>query len=216
MRTPAARMPLALAMALLLGVAAPSHAQVQVLAVEPSRDDANVLCHVRTAGLPDARSRETLASGLPSSLTFSFVLVDRSGREHGGSTAEIRIEPDPWERAFVVRGPRIEHRAASLEEVSGFLARLGPFPVAPVRRLDAGRPLRVRVRLELHALAPAEAERAHALFAGDMGVGGADRREVSAGLGQLLRFFLGRTPAGPWSAEAMSPAIDPRTLPRAP
>lgn len=206
--------PMLAAVALL--AAAPAHAQIQLVAVEPARDEANVLCHVRTTGLPDARSRETLASGLPSSLTLTFALVDRAGRERGGSTAEIRIEPDPWERTFVVRGPRMELRAASLDELSAVLGRMGPFPVAPLARLEGRRTLRVRVKLAVHALAPAEAERAHALFSGDMGVGGADRREVSAGLGSLLRFFLGRTPAGPWSAEAVSPAVDASTLGRTP
>ena len=51
---------------------------------------------------------------------------------------------------------------------------------------------------------------------GDLSANGAERREVSAGLGSLLRFFLGRTPAAAWSAEATSAPFEARTLGRAP
>jgi hypothetical protein len=213
-----------LATALLLTAAAclfapPAFAQpgaVRITGLEPSRTDSTLDCTVLTGGLPDGRSRQTLASGLPSSLTLSFVLLDAAGRERAGRQAEIRIEPDPWEHTFVVRTPRAAQRVAGFEDLATQLLRLGPMAVAPMRILDPGRPMRLRVRLDVHPLAPAEADRAHSLFVGDMSGNGADRREVSTGFGSLLRYFLRRTPASQSTTEATSEPFAPRELPRTP
>ena len=213
-RAARAATPALLALGLLAAVAAA--AEVRVAAVEPSRTDGLLQCTVVTTGLPDTTSRETLASGLPSSLTLALALLDVRGGERGEARAEVRIEPDPWERTFRVRWPGVERQARGLEEVALILSRLGPITVAPLRAADAARQLRVRVRIAVHPLAPAEAEQAHALVSGDMGGGGADRREVSAGFGSLLRFFLGRSPEETWTAQATSPPFDARTLPRPP
>lgn len=213
----APRLAAALACALAAWVhAAPAHAEpVRIVGIEPARTDSTLECTVVTSGLPDARSRETLASGLPSSLTLSIALLDASGRERGGARAEIRVEPDPWERTFDVRAPFARERLADLEALAARLRRLGPVTVAPLHALDLGRPMRLRVRLDVHPLAPAEADRAHALFTGDLGAGGADRREVSAGFGSLLQFFLRRTPAPESGAQATSAPFEVRALPRA-
>lgn len=200
--------------------AVPARAQsegrdVQIVRVEPVRTDSTLECTVVTSGLPDARSRETLASGLPSSLTLSITLLDGAGRERGTTQAEVRIEPDPWERTFVVRSPFGLQRASSLDELAAQLRRLGPVTLARPGAFDHSRPARLRVRLAVHALAAAEADRARSLFVGDMSGNGADRREVSAGLGTLLRYFLGRTPASQWRAEATSAPFDLRAPARA-
>ena len=183
---------------------------VRITAVEPARTDSTLECTVRTSGLPDARSRETLASGLPSSLTLSVTVLDAGGRERATTLAEVRIEPDPWERSFVVRTPFGRQRAASMEELAAILRTIGPLPLPRATGFDARRPGRVRVRLAVHALAPAEADRTHALFAGDVSGNGGERREVSAGLGTLLRYFLGRSPAEAWRAEGVSESFDLR------
>lgn len=193
-----------------------AHAQVRITGLEATRDDSLLSCTIATSGLPDAASLETLASGLPSSLTMSIALLDASGHERGGSTCEIRIEPDPWERGFRVSGPAFARRAGDLEALRAVLQRIGPLPIARLARLDPRTPPRLRVRLAIHALAPAEVERAHALFSGDMAGNGADRREVSTGVGTLLRFFLGPASSARWSVEAVSAPLDPRTLPRTP
>lgn len=187
---------------------------VRIVGIEPSRHDSTLECTVVTSGLPDDRSRETMASGLPSSLTLSIALLDASGRARAGARAEIRVEPDPWERAFDVHAPFLRERVASLEELAARLRRLGPLPVAPLRALDVGRPMRLRVRLDVHALAPTEADRAHALVVGDLSGNGADRREVSAGFGSLLQFFLRRAPAGESSVQATSLPFDAAALAR--
>jgi len=208
--------PITLALALLLalapGAARAGSAAVRIAALEPVRTDSVLACVVVTRGLPDGPMRETLASGLPSSLTLSLVLLDERGHERGGTTAEVRIEPDPWERTFLVRSPAGGVRVASLEALAESLHRLGPLALAPWARVPARAPLRVRARLAVHALAPAEADRARAAFVGDVGSNGAERREVSAGLGPLLRFFLGRAPASDWNADATSPSFTSATL----
>jgi hypothetical protein len=184
--------------------------------VEPARSDTALVCAVRTSGLPDASSRETLRSGLPSSLVLAFSLLDPSGRERGGTQVEIRVEPDLWEDVLVVRMPSLDRRVTSLEGVASLMARLGPFPVVPVHRLGSAHGHRVRVRLAVHPLAPAEVRRVRALFGGESDPDDPDRREVSAGLGTLLRFFLGRGRGGDWAAEATSSPFTLESLPRAP
>ncbi len=201
-----------LLLALAPGAARAGSGTVRITALEPVRTDSTLACVVVTSGLPDGPMRETLASGLPSSLTLSLVLLDERGHERGGATAEVRIEPDPWERTFLVRSPAGGARFASLDALAESLRRLGPFAVAPRERVPARAPMRVHVRLAVHALAPAEADRARAVFVGDVGGNGAERREVSAGLGPLLRFFLGRTPASDWNAGATSAAFTLATL----
>lgn len=190
--------------------AAPAHADadVRIVGVEPGRPDSALTCTVLTAGLPDARSRETLASGLPSALTLSLALLDERGRERATAIAEVRIEPDPWERAFVVRAPFGRLRVANLDELAAQLRRLGPIPLPRPAAGGAPREARVRVRLAVHPLAPAEADRARALYVGGAASGaagnGGERREVSAGMSTLLRWFVGRAPESAWRAEGVS------------
>lgn len=195
---------------------AASREEVRIVAVEPARSDTALLCSVRTSGLPDASSRETLGSGLPAAVVLAFSLLDPSGHERGGSRVEVRIEPDLWEDVVVVRTPLSERRAASIEGVASLMGRLGPFPVLPMRLLDPGQSLRIRVRLAVHPLAPAEIQRVHALFGGEASGGDPDRREVSAGLGTLLRYFLGRERDAGWAADVTSPPFTWGSLARAP
>lgn len=203
---------LALLLVLAPGAARAGGTAVRIVALEPVRTDSVLACVVVTSGLPDGPMRETLASGLPSSLTLSLVLLDERGRERGGASAEVRIEPDPWERTFLVRSPAGGARVASLDALAESLRRIGPVVLAPLARVPARAPLRVHARLAVHALAPAEADHARAVFVGDVGTNGAERREVSAGLGPLLRFFLGRAPASEWNADATSAAFTSATL----
>lgn len=187
-------------------------ADIRIVGLEPSLTDGTLHCTVLTSGLPDGPTRETLTSGLPSSLTLSMTLIDASGRERAGSQTEVRIEPDPWEHTFLLRWPAMQRRVSDLDELTAALRRVGPLPVASLRQVDPRAPLRIRVQLTIHALAPAEADRAHALFAGDLSGNGADRREVSAGMGSLLRFFLGRRPNARWDAQATSAPFTARSL----
>lgn len=218
-RTRTARLGTALVLAAACSFAPPALADlgaVRITGLEPSRSDTTLDCAVLTGGLPDGRARETLASGLPSSLTLSFVLLDATGRQRADRQAEIRIEPDPWERTFVVRTPSSTQRVAGFDDLALQLLRLGPMSVAPARLLVPNRPMRLRVRLDVHPLAPAEADRAHSLFVGGTSGNGADRREVSTGFGSLLRFFLRRSPEPQSSTEVTSAPFEPSQLPRTP
>lgn len=188
----------------------------RITGLEPSRSDTTLDCAVLTGGLPDHRARETLESGLPSSLTLSFVLLDATGRQRADRQAEIRIEPDPWERTYVVRMPSSTQRVGGFAELAAQLRRLGPMAVAPVQGLDPKRPMRLRVRLDVHPLAPEEADRTHSLFVGGTSGNGADRREVSTGFGSLLKFFLRRTPESQSTTEVTSAPFRPGELPRTP
>lgn len=177
-------------------------AEVSIVGVAPARTDTLLVCGLETAGLPGERSRETLASGLPSMIVVAFSVLDAKGHERSATRAEIRIEPDLWENLIVVRTPIADHRLPTIDAVADLLSNLAPMPVAPLRLVDAGAELTIHARIAVHALAPAEQRRVRALFGG--GSGESDRREVSIGLGSLVRFFLGRTPEEDWIAEASS------------
>jgi hypothetical protein len=178
-------------------------ADVRLGAIEPATLDSMLVCHVATEGLPDARSTDTLLSGLPSALVFAFTILDASGRERGTLQTEVRIEPDLWEGILVVRSPLRNERAKTIEDVASILSNLGPLPVAPLRFLDRETAARVRVRLAVFPLAPGELERVHSVLAGEE-TGEDDRQEVSVGLGALVRYFLGRSPEEEWLASGQS------------
>jgi len=189
---------------------------IRIEAVVPSRVDSILVCNLRTRGLPDHPSRETLSSGLPSALVLAFSLVDASGDDLGGSLTEIRIEPDLWEEIMLVRTPLVDRRLASLDEVGELLRHLGPLPVLPMARLPRGLTFRIRVRLAVYPIAPAEIERVHALFGGGPSESEADRREVSVGLSSLVRYFLGDQPDEDWVADATSGPFTRQSLAEAP
>lgn len=176
---------------------------VRLGVIEPATLDSMLVCHVTTEGLPDARSAETLRSGLPSALVFAFTILDAAGRERGTLQTEVRIEPDLWEGILVVRSPLRNEKAKTIEDVASILANLGPLPAAPLRFIDPETAARVHVRLAVFPLAPDALERVHSALAGDA-TGERDRQEVSVGLGTLVRYFLGRSPEEEWLATGQS------------
>ena len=95
--------------------AAPAAARTEatVVSVTASLRDSALVCEVETRGLPDPASRETLSSGLPSAVVLACSVLDASGKSVGGSRAEIRIEPDLWENAFVLHAPAFTAPSAS-------------------------------------------------------------------------------------------------------
>ena len=185
---------------------------VEILAVEPACLDTLLACTLRISGLPDAPSRETISSGLPSALVVAFEVEDDAGETLLETRIPIRIEPDWLTEAFVVRTPFIELRAETLSELSDLLAHLGPMPVAPLRRIDPRQVIRVQSRLAIHPLAPAEIERVHALFGGDRDGGRENRQELSIGIGTLVRRLLGNEPDEDWIAAETSRAFRADTL----
>lgn len=176
---------------------------IGIKALEPSRIDSMLVCMIHTAGLPDRQSRETLRSGLPSAVVLAFSLFDLSGKEIGGTRAEVRIEPDLWEQVLVMRTPLSDHRVGSIDEITSLMTELGPIPVAPLDRLPSTS-MRLTVRMAVHPLAQTEVERVRAIFGGEQRDERTNRREVSVGFGSLLRYFLGSQPDEDWIAEANS------------
>jgi len=183
-----------------------TRADIAIVDLVPGELDSLIVCTVSTRGLPDARSAETLESGLPAALIMAFSLLDADGREIGHSRVEVRIEPDLWEQVFLIRTPLMDQRVESLDAVSEILGRLGPLPVLPIGGLEEQSIMRLRLRLAVHPLATAEVERVQSLFGGepDEDEEDTDRREVSVGLGSLVRYFLRRSPDEDWVADVTS------------
>jgi hypothetical protein len=180
---------------------------VRIVAVEPALSDSMLVCWIRTRGLPDPASWETLQSGLPSALLVELLLENE---RRFRAEAEVRIEPSLWEDVLTVRLPGVTYRVGSLGELSRLLARLGPFPVRPLGDLTKAAH-RLRVRLMVFPLAPAVVRQVEEVLTGEA-TGEGDRREVSVGLGTLIRYFLGER-EGEWNAEAISPGFVPSSLP---
>jgi hypothetical protein len=174
-------------------------------------NDSLLVCTVGTEGLPTPPARETLESGLPSSLVFALTLLRVDGGEISTTIAEVLIEPDLWEGILRVHAPLFDTRAGTIDEVAATLRNVGPLPVLRLSDLGGERLVRLRVRLAIHALAPGEIERMHALFTGSAPMEDPDRREISVGVGVLIRRFLGRDSRETWSAESISPPFDPRS-----
>jgi len=187
-----------------------------ILAVEPARRDTLLVCTLHTTGLPDARSRETIASGLPSALVIAFSLQDAAGGELAETRIEVRVEPDLLAEAFLVRTPFLDLRAQSLDELATLLAHLGPLPVLPLRDVDPRQVVRLQTRLAIHPLAPAEIERVHALFGTNRAGGRENRQERSVGIGTLVRRLLGSEPDEAWISEQTSRTFRADTLGEAP
>ncbi len=185
---------------LCLATAAAPADEVAITGVDLFARDSTLVCMVRTTGLPDGPSRETLASGLPSALVFSFSLLDASHRQLLGSLAQVRVEPDLWENTFLVRMPLRDQRVPSLGDVDRELDSVGPFPIAPLDLLPASGPFGLQVQLAVHPLAPAEIERARGLFTGETSYDEPNKREVSVGLGSLIRYFMGNPDKDDWIA----------------
>lgn len=192
--------------------APPDAAAPKIRAVEPARTDSLLVCWIRTSGLPDPLSRETLASGLPSSLVLGVRLLDGAGTVDDGVRVEVRIEPDLWEGDFLVKTPFADLRVASLEDLGPVLARLGPLPVRPLAGLLPETDYRIGVRLAVHPLAPSQLLRVSDLIAGEGTPRDPDRQEVSVGLGALIGFFLRGREVEPWVDDRVSPPFVPSAL----
>jgi hypothetical protein len=178
--------------------------RAEIVAIAPARTDTLLCCTLSTLGLPDAATRETLASGLPSALVVAITLLDAGDEHRGEALSEVRVEPDLWSRTFMLWTPLSEHRVRTVDEIASLLAELGPLPVARMKSLRSTDRFRIRARLAVHPLAPAEAHRVHAILGGEMESGGPNRKEVSVSIGSLIRYFLKHGEEEEWVCEATS------------
>ncbi|MBD3336537.1 MAG: hypothetical protein GF355_13575 [Candidatus Eisenbacteria bacterium] len=177
--------------------------EVAILDLQPDLRDSLLVCRLHIRGLPTPPMRETLESGLPSAVVVALTLSNGEGNERGGGAIEVRVEPDLWEQEFLLQTPLMEERLETLEEVADRLSRLGPLPVAAADRLGMMGTLRIGARLAVHPLAPAETERMESVLAGDAAEE-PDQKEISIGLGALVRLFWGGSPGDEWIADFQS------------
>lgn len=165
-------------------------------AVQPVRAGDLLACRLRTTGLPGRRARLSMESGLVSSLELLLDVLDEDREVVAANRITFRLAFDLWQEVFAVTGPGGERRFADLAGLVAYLAQPPPLPVARLADLPRGRPLRLRVGLLVHPVAPAERERVEEVIAGEPGAGPDPAREperegrqATIGLGRLIRFF---------------------------
>lgn len=176
-----------------LAAAAVAHATGPSLdSVAPARRGDILAAEVRTSGLPGERLEASIASGLPSAIEVHLEALDGKNRRVAEGILFWRITWDLWEEVLRVEGPHAEQRLDGLASLGAFLAKLEHLPVGPFASLDPAERHRLRARCRLHPVAPRETERLSRWVAGEEPApsrGETDRREVSVGLGEVIRFF---------------------------
>ena len=175
---------------------APAPALAPALAgVRPVRDGDLLACLVETRHLPGERIASSLKSGLPSAIEMALSLLDDRDRVVAENRVSFRIAYDLWEEIFRVDGAGTSERFSSLESLASHLESLPRLPVGRIDAMESAHRHRLRVGMELHAVAPRETERLDSWVAGggEGPAGESDRsddgREVSVSLGQVIRFF---------------------------
>jgi hypothetical protein len=177
----------------------------RIVSVAPALRGEELVCDLETAGLPTEKAATSMQGGLPSGVEIVAELLDDGGNVLAQSRVFIRVAFDLWEEIYRIEregdgeaeGP--EKRFETIASLRAFLASIEGLPVAPIAALAGGGRFRVRVDLVSHTIAPAERTRIGEWIAGETaaGPGGsgtardADEREVSLGLGSLIRFFYG-------------------------
>lgn len=182
----------ALGAAVVLAACAAAAGQPSLDEVIPLRLGDRLAADVRTSDLPGERLESSLASGLPSAIELHLEALDRKSRRVAEGNLFWRITWDLWDEVLRVEGPGGEQRLAGPAALEEYLANLSHLPVAPWASLDGTASHRLRARCRLHPVAPRETERLSRWVAGEEPVprrGDPDRREVSVGLGEVIRFF---------------------------
>lgn len=178
--------------ALLVGAARPVFAgPPAVTGVVPARCGETLLCALRTEGVPSAEAVRTMEGGLPSSVELHLRLLDHRARSLVQRSYSLRLAFDLWDEIFRVEGPLAEKSFDTLGAMEAYLAVLDSLPVAPWGILEQGEAYRIEVEMVHHAVAPAQVGRIGEWIAGDRSgvTGDPAGREVSFGLGSLIRFF---------------------------
>ncbi len=165
-----------------------------VTSAVPHRRGEELVCLVGTTGVPDSAAARSMEGGLPSSIDFRLLLLDDKQRALSTKEFTFRVAFDLWEEVFRVDGPTSADRFATLDEVRSYFGAVGPLPVAPWNILERGVPYTIEVEMVRHTIAPAQAARLGEWIAGDRSgvTGDPDEREVSFGLGRMIRFFFNR------------------------
>jgi hypothetical protein len=174
--------------------------------VTPLRAEDVVAADIATSGLPGETLETSLRSGLPSAIELRLEALDARDRPRGETRLFYRIAWDLWDELFRVEGPGVgvmpgevasrapgpTHRFADVAALRSFLGSLPQLPVTAYGSLDPTARHRVRVGGRLHRVAPRETARLERWVAGrdvSRATADPDGREVSVGLGEVIRFF---------------------------
>lgn len=166
---------------------------VQVLSVTPGTKGESLVCRIETEGLPTEKAIRSLGGGLPSAVDVILELVDEEEKVVVRRRLTFRVAYDLWEEIYRVEAGETHRSMNVLDEVRAYLAELRELPIVPLASLAGIDSCRIRAGLVSHAIAPAEKSRFGDWIAGDGAGTGADAegREVTLGLGHLIRFVFG-------------------------
>ncbi len=188
----------------------------RVASVEPGVRGTLLAARVSTVKLPGSRILSSLDSGLPSAIELQMDLRDDQDRKIGANRVLFRIVYDLWDEAYRLQGGGENVRFADLGGLQRFLDDLPWVPIAPLTGVMGERAHRIGVVCRLHVIAPRETERLERWVAGAPDrEERADGREVSIGLGDVIRFFYkGAKRDDSVTREQFSPWFVPDELPR--
>jgi len=177
-----------------------------------------VVCRLRTAGLPTDKQLQSMRSGLVSAVDLDLAVVDAHDDILTGRNLTLRLAFDLWEQFFSVRTGDLEQRFPDLESLRAYLAEIPAVPVAGLGELTDQESYRLRVGLTVHAIAPDERARIEDVVAGERRPRreGQDTQEASVGLGRLIRIFYKGGGDGSDGLETRSGWFTLRELPHAP
>ena len=191
--------------------------EARLAAVTPARLGDELVCHLRTLGLPGEKQLQSMRSGLISAVELDLAVVDENDRLLGGRSVSLRMGFDLWEEVFSVRSDGRERRFQSLDDLRSYLADLGNLSVAQTTSLPAAGRYRLRVGLVVYAVAPDEQQRVEDVIVGEnrRRREGQDQQEASVSLGRLIRFFYKGGREGAGGQELVSDWFSPKELPDA-
>lgn len=176
---------------LVLGASARADDEARLVRATPSVVGENLVCHLKTDGLPGDKQLQSMQSGLVASVDLDLALEDEQGNILGGNSLSLRLGFDLWEEVFSVRADGRERRFQNLDDLKIYLAEISNLPVAPATLLAASGNFRLRVGLTVNSIAPDEQARVEDVIAGDRRPRreGQDQQETSVSLGRLIRLF---------------------------
>jgi hypothetical protein len=174
--------------------------------VSPAQAGDLVVARLATEGLPGEKLLQSMRSGLVSAVDLDLALLDDRQKVVGGNRVTLQLAFDLWEEIFSVHSDGNERRFDSLADLRSYLAELAALPVIPVERLAPAERYRLRIALQVHAIAPAEQDRVEDVIAGDQRPRreGQDQQEASVSLGRLIRFFYKGGGGGQGGQEILS------------
>ena len=163
----------------------------RLVGVMPARVGEQLVCHLKTLGLPGPKQLQSMRSGLVSAVELNLVLVDEDDQVLEGQSLSLRMGFDLWEEVFSVQEDGRERRFHTLADLQDYLSDLRDLPVAPASLVGPTDRYRLRVGLVIHAIAPDERRRVEDVIVGEQRPRreGLDQQEASVSLGRLIRFF---------------------------